>query len=592
MRPTHCVPVFVLAFAPLLAQVPREPVRGTVLLAADQPWAGAQVQLLSRPVPDEDRVGESDLVRALSDAKGRFLVDLLPGRCYTAWACMLLGDGTYRASHAVDDVRAGGPLELVADAVRPLGSVQIDGLDPWRAGGAIECQLRSRTANVIAAPCVEQDGRFALPPLPGRRAALEVLCGGRPLQPWPEPLDLTVATHTVRIQAPRAVRLRFVDADTSQPIADATIAASMWLRSLLHEIAHSDVTGNAVATLPIGSRAFDWVNYPVMLQARGHAPINLLGRLQVPADHDAAAGKPVATIELHKGLALRSVLALADTACAGAPIRIRNDLQSTTEGTHRIAWWLSTDVQSGFEVDVDPRTPAGLGMLLRPSEYARLAAAAAPFPLHPEALLAVVPANAQAAALPAKLDLAALAPMRVQVSAPDGAPAADAFVGIGAAFDGHVLTLSSAATDRSGRACFLVPREQELLVTAWSDDGWIVHPMPRADALVAPLRIQLQSVRQLPGLVEDAAGRPVPYAQVTYSVIADGGEMGFLTRSFGYHLVRRTDAKGSFSVPLYPGARYSVSSVATPDDDHYVRQPEFTVGKDEPESLHLELTKR
>jgi hypothetical protein len=50
-----------------------------VLLADLQPWAGAQVELWSRPLPGDDRFGQADIVLAQSDAKGRFLVELLPG---------------------------------------------------------------------------------------------------------------------------------------------------------------------------------------------------------------------------------------------------------------------------------------------------------------------------------------------------------------------------------------------------------------------------------------------------------------------------------------------------------------------------------
>jgi len=48
----------------------------------------------------------------------------------------------------------------------------------------------------------------------------------------------------------------------------------------------------------------------------------------------------------------------------------------------------------------------------------------------------------------------------------------------------------------------------------------------------------------------------------------------------------------SRSLPLYPGLRYSLSAVATPDDHHYPKAPEFTAGADAPEPLTIDASVR
>src|SRR3972149_7880019 len=85
----------ILLGATLVVAQQREPVRGSVVAADGTPWAGANVALLSRPLPDDERFGEADELQATSDAKGRFEVTLLPGRRYVAWASAELPESRY-----------------------------------------------------------------------------------------------------------------------------------------------------------------------------------------------------------------------------------------------------------------------------------------------------------------------------------------------------------------------------------------------------------------------------------------------------------------------------------------------------------------
>ncbi|MCC7061890.1 MAG: hypothetical protein IT456_03740, partial [Planctomycetes bacterium] len=49
-------------------------------------------------------------------------------------------------------------------------------------------------------------------------------------------------------------------------------------------------------------------------------------------------------------------------------------------------------------------------------------------------------------------------------------------------------------------------------------------------------------------------------------------------------------ADGTFTLPLYEGLRYDLAGIATPDDTHYLWRS-WTVGRDEPERLDLDLGK-
>lgn len=572
----------------------REPLRGSALLADQQPWAGAQVELWSRPLPGDDRFGDPDVVRAVSDAKGRFRVDLLPGRRYTAWASERLDAGGFRVSHPLDEVRPGRPLDLIADEPRPPGTVRIAGLDPWRTLGAIECRLLSNTTTLIVATCPEKDGQLQLPPFPGRQAGLEILCGGQPLRAWADELDLTRKTaHELRVPPPRPVRFQFTDAATGRPIAGASFTSGTFgQHDVVKDLAQSDTDGIAVPLLPISAeREFAWVNWPALLQARGYAPQSWIDRLTVPMDHDAKAGPPVASIAMQPGREVHSRLCLDGAPCGGVALRLQSDVTSagSPHGSwHQVSWVVGTDAEGRFRADVDPRSVGVLTAVLDEATAAGLAQKAGRFPLNPQVLLAVVPPD-QPAPLPREIDLAKLVLLDVQVKSPEGVPADSPLVGLIFVTGDLPTPLLTAATDRSGRIRLLVPAAQEFWLSAWSEEGFAVKPVPRADAAVRPVELSLQRVKAVTGVVQDSSGKPVPWAQVTWIVSAYGDEVALVTRCMGHSIVVRTDSKGAFTLPLYPTARYRVSTVRTPDDTHHLNAPQFTAGEDEPEYVRIAI---
>ncbi|MDO8348746.1 MAG: carboxypeptidase-like regulatory domain-containing protein [Planctomycetota bacterium] len=584
----------ILVGATLVVAQQREPVRGSVVAADGQPWAGAAVVLLSRPLPDDERFGEADELHATSDAKGRFEVILLPGRRYVAWASAELPEDRYLASHPVDDVRAGRPLELVADAPRPHAIAQVEGLDAWRPHGAILCTLLSSTAVRILIPCVERDGKLVLPAFPGRRAALEVRCGARVLMPWAEAIDLTSADRqTIRVQPPRAVRFRCVDA-TKRPVAGIVFCACDLHGRHATEVARSDADGMLVPLLPLLATRFDWGNYPMMLLGADRAPRSWIATLKIPADHDAAKSPPIAEFVVADGRHLQSRVTLDGAAVGAGTLRVVSSMSPAdrNEGTHDVTRCVPLAKDGGFAVDVDPQEAAVLTVFLPAELLARLHPARG-FPLHPEVLLAALSPDDAATALPERLELQQLVPLDVQVLGPDGTPADSSLVGIAAPLPRLHRTLV-ASTDRSGRVRLLLPRDQKLVLCCWSEHGWC-HADVDTSTVTQPLRPRLQPCQRLSGRVVEGMGKgnPAAWAEVTFFTGNDSADpAGALANCLAHHVRVRTDAGGHFDLPLYPGLRYSLSAVATPDDTHYPKAPEFTVGKDAPDELVIDLSVR
>src|SRR5262245_34477862 len=299
--------LLVVVHATLLsAQEKREPVRGSAMLDG-KPWPAATVHLLSRPLPQDERLGTADEPSATTDEKGRFTVQLLTGRQYTAWAVEELADNRYRAAFPVERVIAGRPLELIADEPRTRHELSFTGLDEWRAKGKVIARLLSRTDQRFVVETTLSEDTWLLPPMPGRGAGLEVLCDGLPFFQWPATVDLTTAPDKPRkLPSPHAVRFKVVDA-AGKPVPEAVLAlrtTDLPEGNRTHEcaLASTDKNGEAVATLPIAAnQALQWVNYAFSVRAAGFVPVGNIERLDIKADHDGAKDPPAMTLPLKPG---------------------------------------------------------------------------------------------------------------------------------------------------------------------------------------------------------------------------------------------------------------------------------------------------
>lgn len=86
---------------------------GRTLLPNGKAWSGAEVFFLHRPLPEHPDVGQSDLIRVESSAKGRFRVELLEGRSYMVWARSRDEKGRNWVSEVHATVMARQPIRIL-----------------------------------------------------------------------------------------------------------------------------------------------------------------------------------------------------------------------------------------------------------------------------------------------------------------------------------------------------------------------------------------------------------------------------------------------------------------------------------------------
>ncbi|HEX5053516.1 MAG TPA: hypothetical protein VFZ65_17185 [Planctomycetota bacterium] len=592
MRHAACLSVLVLASA-ALAQQRREPVRGSAVLADGSPWAGATVHALTRPLPADERLGTADEQVATSDSKGRFTVNLLPGRHYTAWAIEDLGEARYRASFAAERVLAGRPLELVADEPRARLLLKFAGLDAWRARGEVVAHLISRTGQRIVLGTTLQTDEWLLPPMPGRGAELELLCDGAPLWQWPPSVDLTAAAGEPWVlPSPRAVRIRVVGGDGKTPVGNAalalrTIDPAKGMREIEGPLARTDANGEAVVTLSLpAKRDFDWVNYAFGVHAPGFAPVANIERVRVPLAHDAAGKAAAISLQLPPGVDHALVLTAGERPFVG-PVLLGSAGASlggsfATHGDHQRHEATDRDGRLALQRQFDEPVLV-LGMV-----ESLGVVATSPVPLHAVAMFGCVAGNEARAQI--TWDLARLHALVLTVTDAAGTPIDGASIAVLVdSGRGIKRALSGLATDRSGRAAVLVPPDVPLSVVAWTGDGFAVASDVRPAAGAEPTCLRLQAAPALPGTVVGKDGRPVRFAEVQCYAFAHGAGTQCLAAAIQMFEVP-TDRDGAFHLPLFPGLQYSLRGVVLPDDEHYLTRT-WTVGVDEPEQLEIDLGK-
>lgn len=250
-----------LCSLPLTAQdQPRGSMAGQVLDFAGAPVAGALITLAHRPIPWLRAVGETEVLQARSDARGRFRVALRRGARYSAFASWRRGNEAV-VTVPREDAMAGAVIELRAEPEpQPDLSLRIQGAQAWQAEQPLRYRLHLKLGNACALP-LEPDaaGRVRIPALPGHAALLEVqdrqghalwgrwIARSRSLRQ--QRIDTGQLEHlhteTLKIPAPKRRKIQVVDADTGVPLPGAevkllSIAGSYAERELsLERITHT-----------------------------------------------------------------------------------------------------------------------------------------------------------------------------------------------------------------------------------------------------------------------------------------------------------------------------------------------------------------
>ena len=462
MRRVHPIVAICIGLGPLLGQdgaTGRDATIGIVRDGDGNGVATATVSLLGVPIVADPALGERDESQVVTDARGRFRVELLPGIPYSIWASAVGTDGGCRGSAILTGIVARQPIVLdVAEAPNSLlRRIELSGTAAW--GADLTVDICSRGSANLRLPCPRQaDGSFAVPAIPSDDLWFEVSTSGSVLA-HDGPIDSSDRlgeSMVVEIPAPRRQRFAVRDIATGAGVAGATIrqirADSTWL------VATTDADG--CAEIDVG-RDLRYV-------ARGapFAPAEMQAAKSAGGD---AAWKPLREgfeadwlANVGEGAQLTGRVRISDLAVSGAQLVLFEGALHFTEKNSRSLNWstrsLTLDEQGRFTAPgVLSEFPPDIVLLLGRDTLAHLPEAwraCWPIVLDPFA----VPANHKGALEFEDLDLAALVPVRFELETADGAPALGATL---AFFPGRSVFgrkgLPPLVVDRAGGVLVLLP---------------------------------------------------------------------------------------------------------------------------------------
>lgn len=140
---------------------------GRVVDAAGAPVVGAEVVFASSPPLVDETFSPAEVVRATSDADGRYRAGLRTGRSYTGWAVGPAAQGGGTCSEYREGVLAGEIVEFALGQPVDGPLLHVDGLDELGDGGPFVLQLRAggRHSPVWTLP-IASDGSVEVPRLP------------------------------------------------------------------------------------------------------------------------------------------------------------------------------------------------------------------------------------------------------------------------------------------------------------------------------------------------------------------------------------------------------------------------------------------
>ena len=543
--------VVVLAVTALAAQddLPRQRLFGVALRADRSPWVGARVHACAAG-PWTFAIGVPDQVTALTDARGRFHVDVLGGRKYSVWAEQELADDMAFVSETCASGWAGERIELMAMA---------------EAKAAPQLVLRGLTRDlalplraVVHHPVAGLVEEFAIDALDGGGAS-------RPLTPVPpgQPavtvrdaagahvLAIANAGTTSPSLAPapaRWLRVRVEDHATRTGIADAAVLAIDGALSVI--VATTDEAGVAV---------FDTAPYEALFgdppqrrpgaafvtSARGFGlgkldPGKLAGHPTRAAALAAALPDLVVQPRNGEGQPIRLRLHAGDALLAGAVLHMSALVTQPNEsgGTIGGAVTLGLRADAGGLVEL-PGPPSSLPTMSAAASGPAIVHLALDAPLLrrlpvawrerlPATLPIILPAaRAAGQAEPIDVDLLRdFRPIDLELIAADGAtPAAGIDVRCDALSSPNVALVRS---DRAGRVRVLAPisSADALAVATIGEHGWCAQRLDPGTAApdlrdVARIRVQLASPLRVEVRITHGLLPRLPESlQLTWSQIA------------------------------------------------------------------------
>ena len=260
----------VLGFAAGLAAQAPAPVRaphvGRVHGADGKPIAAAAVTFVAGR--ELGGTGTSDVVRAVSDANGRFRLELLPTRGYSAWA-ELAGAGGTRVGALVP--RGAAATEIVIDAASAEvpSRLALQGAEAWQEHGPLRVELVvAGCAEIVPPATLGDDATMPLPPLPDVIAEVAVFARDRLVY-----TTVTGLRGPLTLPQPRRIQALVQD-EQGKPVAGASVqrCVSWWShgggplprvpRSERHGLAVSDEQGKVELLVAFENDPFEGAGWP------------------------------------------------------------------------------------------------------------------------------------------------------------------------------------------------------------------------------------------------------------------------------------------------------------------------------------------
>lgn len=570
--------------------------RGTVLgFVIDESGgkrAGADVLLVSRPLPQRQELGELDAVRVVSGADGRFRAQCLRGRSYSAWATWTSEAGDRMGTAVVEGVVPGPVVELGEAKKFEPPALRLVDLDAWRKYGEVTAAAYMRSTNAYGLPIrIGANGEAELPWMTGADGEIEVRGANGTLIA----MAFVLRRNTeLALSAPHAVSVRVVDA-AGQPIAGATVsqaphhsAGARHPRLPIVPLAETDAAGNAKVILPSVHPNTGRVGAQYLtVKAKGYGT----SLLHLPAKKGTLVTE--ATLTMREGFALSGCI--VDTDGKALPnIDVMLESPVTMDGRRDGRWnHVPTVTRTGddgrfvFE-GVNGNATCNVMLALPPGE-ARAAGIAldpgrAAAPLQ---WVAALPKIAKDHDL-GDLCLAQLPVCKVQIVTADGVPAAGARVRM--THDSAQFTSAEFVTDRVGRLQAVFPGGGTTIgvYVPGGGIGYALAPSPKSHEM----RLALMRTRQITGVVVDEDGDPVEGVEVRPwdrpiwrdSTLADLAYKSFLQSA-------PTGADGSFRVTL-PLADREFGLLASKVDDRGVRSRITAVAPDQDEVRVMVVDRR
>jgi len=613
---------------PSAPELPRSLTFGRATNLAGEPWVGATVHLLARPVADAPFLPVVDRLEVTTDEQGRYRGDVLRGWSYSVWAQAEAVDGVVRLSGVREDVRAGMPADLVERAQPWRGlAIAVDGLDKWAGDGPFRFELESASPPLWMQGALGAGPAVELPVIPATQATVRVLdARGKRLAALDVDL-LDEPAPRISVQPPRVVQARMFGEDFKQAVAGGVITEP---RRWQHwPVAELDQNGRAEFRIPDPGPRFQGWRYRALLD--GRAAGFMLDDLENPPTDAAArrildAGGMVVRGGLQAATVVRGrLLGLRGQPIVGASLLMVSEAHGQVDESLSYGsghqWIATTDGEGRFVGQHFFRDQIGEVRLVLSQDVLRQLPADWVGGLHPVAIVTAVPRGTDALDLGDVHLARSLAPWELLVQTVEGLPAAHALVHF--YWDQNPqYVLPAMRADRTGRLRVLMPRRGTVTAILSHNTGALVRrfEIEAAEedgvAPVTPWVVRLDPSMEVVGTVRDASGAPVADATVYLSprheepydlgrALGDPIDLGSTTlRPVAISEPRcmdaltllfregraTTDERGRYRVVI-PALRGTVGIAATHRaGDQWLRAPERALDLvGEPEVFDLEL---